>query len=258
MMPSYSRVLVWEQEARAAKGDTVVDAAFRAAYQAAGLSGTERKEQMKVVMAKWDALRKLDPSVELPQKTRDAVKAAGGTARFALPVTPLPVANVARPFQSAIPPKPASPARPAVDGSLRGVERMAASIRRDMAAGIHGLQRPATDDDPFKIPVSLASIPPVGRKVARLDVDQLGALACEIFGEVETNRICATSSSDAETLHRLERQYYIEGLKIPGQTAESFAANLRMSPPPSGIFGGMHRRQQTMIDAFIAFLESES
>ena len=123
--------------------------------------------------------------------------------------------------------------------------------------GLIGLQPLAAENDPWKLPASLASIPPVGKKIARLDVDQLGALACEVFGEVETNRLVATSNSDAQTLNRLERQFFIENLTIPGQT-DAFDASLRMTNSTTGLAGVAHRRQQSQIDAFVAFLESES
>ncbi len=253
-MPNYQRVTVWEADIRATKGDAIVDAAFRKA----GLSGNESPTKVKTFVAKFNALRELDPSIELPPKTRDAVKAASGTqARPALPIQSSAGVNAPRPSQSAIPTRPAPQARPVLNANLHGLDRVRASICADMQAGTHGLQPLAADNDPWKLPASLASIPPVGKKIARLDVDQLGALACEVFGEVETNRLVATSNSDAQTLARLERQFFVENLRIPGQT-DAFDASLRMTNSTTGLAGVAHRRQQNQINAFVAFLESES
>jgi hypothetical protein len=248
IMPNYQRVTVWEAEIRATKGDAIVDAAFRKA----GLAGNESPTMVKTFHAKWNALRELDPSIMLPRQTREAIQSIGG-AQAKSPAVPLPV-SPAKPSQSA---KPAPQARPVIDANLHGLDRVRASIRADMQAGTHGLQPLAADNDPWKLPASLASIPPAGKKIARLDVDQLGALACEVFGEVETNRLVATSNSDAQTLARLERQFFVENLRIPGQT-DAFDASLRMTNSTTGLAGVAHRRQQSQIDAFVAFLESES
>ena len=61
-MPNYQRVTVWEADIRATKGDAIVDAAFRKA----GLSGNESPTKVKTFVAKFNALRELDPSIELP------------------------------------------------------------------------------------------------------------------------------------------------------------------------------------------------
>jgi hypothetical protein len=251
IMPNYQRVTVWEAEIRATKGDAIVDAAFRKA----GLAGNESPTMVKTFHAKWNALRELDPSIMLPRQTREAIQSIGG-AQAKSPGLPLPV-SPPRPSQSA-PTRPAPQARPVIDANLHGLDRVRASICAEMQAGTHGLQPLAAENDAWKLPASLASIAPVGHTIARLDVDQLGALACEVFGEVQTNRLVATSNSDAQTLNRLERQFFIENLTIPGQTDNAFNASLRMTNQTTGLAGVAHRRQQGKIDSFVAFLESES
>ena len=253
--PNYQRVTLWEAEIRAAKGDSAVNEAYRKI----GLTGNESPVKAKTFIAKWNALRELDPSITLPRQTREAVQNIG---KAVMPATPSPatLANQPKPIRSfapTAPPKQTPPGRPAIDGNLRGLDRMRASIRADIEAGTHGLPPPAASDDPWKLPASLSSVPRVGNKVDRLTLDQLGVLAIEVFGEVATCLLVATSESDAQTLHRLERQFFIENLKIPGQTAESFSPNLRMSPQV-GIFAGPNRRQQCRIDAFVAHLEESN
>ena len=259
--PNYQRVTLWEAQIRASEGNEKVDSAFHQA----GLTGNEPPFKVRTFVAKWNALRELDPSIALPPKTREAIQAIGGAVRPAVMPVAAPakqtipaVAGIAplKTFAPAAPQGPTSPARPAVDGNLRGLDRVRASIRADMQAGTHGLQPAAAESDPWKLPASLASVPRVGNKIDRLTLDQLGVLAVEVFGEVATCLLVASSEGDAETLHRLERQFFVEGLTIPGQTPDSFSANLRMTPQTTGLAGVSHRRQQCQVDAFVAHLES--
>jgi hypothetical protein len=245
MMPSYVRVQVWDQETRAALGDAVVDAAFRAAFQAAGLSGTERKETMKVVMAKWNALRQLDPSIELSKKARDAVKAASGAFRPALPVASLPTASLPKLSPPATPSKPTQ--------GLHGMELCRASIRADIAAGTHGLQAVA-DDNGLKLPPALANVPTTG-KMDKLSLDNLGLLALTTFGAVAVTRLVSSCDSNAATRMKLERQFWVEGYDLRGNSENSFPANLQMTPP-TGIYATFHRRAQAVIDLFLQHLSS--
>ena len=255
--PSYNRTKVFETALRAARGDAAVEKAFKDI----GLTGNEQPFMAKTWMAKYRALVALEPSIALSQQAQNALQSiVGSTARPSAVAssTVSPTGRVSKPLSPARPSQSAIPTRPVIDANLHGLDRVRASIRADMQAGTHGLQPLAADNDPWQLPASLASIPPVGRKIARLDVDQLGALACEVFGEVETNRLVSTSNSDAQTLNRLERQFFIENLTIPGQTDNAFNASLRMTNQTTGLAGVAHRRQQGKIDSFVAFLESES
>jgi len=237
-------------------GNATVDAAFRNA----GLMGTESKLTARTINRKFNVLRLLDPSIELPQKTRDAVKAAGGPASYLSPVASPTVsapASLTKLFSSARPVAPA--AKPAdSNANLHGMERIMAGIRREKATGTFGLPPTANEAGAWSLSPSLASIPAVGHTIERLDVEQLGALCCEVLGEVETNRLVARSNSDVETVHILERQMFIENLHIPGQKDDSFDPNLRMTNTTTGLAGVSHRRQQCRIDAYLAHLEESN